>query len=334
MIVGALWAVWGLGGCVSSEKDVGEDTAPVAETDPTGTDPAETDAVETDFGVVHVVLFTHIEDNTPVGDLGSPPNRQAYLRLRGELVAVAERAQARGLPFVVQPDWKLLEAARLYEDTQVMSSTGGVNVFVHLRDALGCTIDPHSHENGGYNYTDVAHLLDLLGVGGSSVIGGHIWDPSLPQFQGWDRFRVAQAGERYPEASWRGDLLIGAGTPNHVNDPLVSGVWRPADRDHFFDDDPAGNIVSVGAWDGEVAGVEQLVAAYADGTVPRSTLLTASWNIPPSTFAGPTGADELDEAVFAPIQALRDAGAVAVVDFQALVATWTAAGAVAGVYAP
>ena len=119
----------------------------------------------------------------------------------------------------------------------MMATTGGINVLRHLRDTLGVRIDPHSHEGGGYNYSDVASLLDRLGVGGSTVIGGHIWDPSLPQFQQWDRFRGPVAGQRYPSAVWRGDILMGSGTPNHVNDPIVSGVWRPRDRSRYFEDD-------------------------------------------------------------------------------------------------
>jgi hypothetical protein len=326
-------------GCtrLTSEKGGSADTAdslPNGDTDSADSGDTSLGLEPTGAPVVHVVLFTHIEDNAPVGDLDTPQNRAAYLRLRSELLAVAAKASARGLTFVIQPDWKVLEAALRYENAEVMADTGGVNAWVYLRDTLGCTVDPHSHENGGYNYTDVAALLDRLGVGGSTVIGGHIWDPSLPQFQHWDRFRTAQKGERYPDATWRGDILIGAGTPNHVNDPLVSGVWRPKDADHFFEDDPAGNIVAVGMWDGEVAGVSQLASAYADGTVSPTTWLTAGWNIQPSAYAGPTGADDVDVATFAPLAAMQAEGTVVVEDFQATVASWQAAGGHAGTYAP
>jgi len=116
--------------------------------------------------------------------------------------------------------------------------------------------------------------------------------------------------------------LIGAGTPNHVNDPLVSGVWRPLDRDHYFDDDPSGNIVSVGAWHDEVAGVNDLVDAYASGAVPATELLTASWNVTPSSILATGGIDTIDATVLAPIAALRDDGKIMVGDFQHLVTVW------------
>jgi len=283
---------------------------------------------------VRVVLFTHIEDQSPAGTLGSPQSRQSYLELRARLIEVAERARDEGVPWVFQPDWKILEAALLYEDAALTASTGGHNFLVHLRDTLGVAIDPHSHENGGYNYTDVAYLLDRFGVGGSTVIGGHIWDPALSQFQQWDRFRVPVPGEKYPEFTWRGDILTGSGTPNHVNDPLLSGLWRPKDRDHYFVDDPGGNIVCVGAWHDGVPGVVELVGLYADGTVPATTLLTASWNIRPADITAPDGPATIAETVFRPLKAMQDRGEIELTDFTSLVADWRAAGGVASIYQP
>lgn len=273
-------------------------------------------------GVVHVVLFTHIEDNSPGGALGSVQSRDAYHTIRAAMIGMAELAQKYELVWVLQPDWKVLEAARQYEDTATMANTGGKNFLLYMRDDLGAFIDPHSHENGGYNYTDVAHLLELLEVGGSTVIGGHIWDPELPQFQEWDRFREAQAGLTYPQASWRGDVLIGAGTPQHVNDPLVSGAWRPIDRDHFFTDDPSANIIAFGSWHDQVAGVQELVDLYANATVAPDSLLTASWNIRLADLTAPNGMADVEQSVMIPMAALRDQGRVVTTDFTSLVVTW------------
>lgn len=297
-------------------------------------DGVDVDATPGATAPVHVVLFTHIEDNTPGGTIGSTESRAGYLRLRASLIAIAQRAAAHQLQWTLQPDWKYLEAARVYEDAETTAGTNGKNLFRYLREDLGVVIDPHSHENGGYNYTDVAYLLEQAGVGGSSVIGGHIWDPSLTQFQAWDRFRAPVAGERYPQASWRGDILIGAGTPNHVNDPLVSGLWRPRDRDHYFEDDPAGNIVSIGSWHDDVAGVEELVAVRSAGMVPADAMLTASWNIRPTDLLADGGIDAIDSTVLAPIAAMRDEGTVIATDFETLVATWQTAGAEAYLYQP
>ena len=197
---------------------------------------------------VRLVLFTHIEDNTPAGALGSAQSRQHYLLHRSSLIDMAHLAGDAGVPWSLQPDWKILEAALLYEDSALMATTNGKNFLRYLKEDLGVFIDPHSHENGGYNYTDVAHLLDSLGVGATTVIGGHIWDPDLPQFQEWDRFRAPVGGEHYPWALWRGDILMGSGTPLHVNDPVVSGVWRPRDRYNYFVHDSTANIAAIGQY--------------------------------------------------------------------------------------
>ena len=271
---------------------------------------------------VYMVLFTHIEDNTPAGVLGTPACRTSYLSLRARLIELAVLVRNRGLRWSFEPDWKFLEAALLYEDDAVRASTGGVNVLRYLRDSLGAAIDPHSHENGGYNYTDVADLLERLGAGGSTVIGGHIWDPSLPQFQGWDRFRVPVFGQKYPSAVWRGDILMGSGTPNHVNDPVVSGVWRPKDRDHYWEDDPAGNIACVGAWKGDIAGISDLTALYRSGEADAACMLTASYHLKPADITSPGGLAAIESGVLGPLAALRDGGQAVLTDFTALVNTW------------
>ncbi len=271
---------------------------------------------------VQVVLFTHIEDNTPGPALTDPAARFAYTNLRSRLLDMARLARRYDMKWVLQPDWKFLLAALQFEDAALRATTGGLNVFRYLRDSLGVAIDPHSHENFGYNYTDVAYLLDSLGVGGSTVIGGHIWDPSLPQFQQWDRFRVPVAGLRFPAARWRGDLLMGSGTPNHVNDPIVSGVWRPASRDRYWADDPAGNISAVGAFRGDLAGITELQKAYRDGKVATNCMLTASLHAKPATLTAPNGITQMEDSTVRPLRALRDAGVIALTDFTALVAKW------------
>ena len=271
---------------------------------------------------VYVVLFTHIEDNTPVGALGSAQNRTAYLNLRTRLLELATLAQLHGVRWSLEPDWKFLLAAQQYEDTALMSTTGGLNVLRYLRDVLGAPIDPHSHEAGGYNYTDVAHLLAALGVGGSTVIGGHIWDPGLPQFQEWDRFRAPVRGERYPTATWRGDILMGSGTPNHVNDPIISGVWRPLDRHAYFVDDPSGNIACVGAFRRDLPGITELADLYRTGRVGSECMLTATYAIPPADIMALGGLKAIEDNVIRPLADLREDGYLVLTDFTALIATW------------
>ena len=268
---------------------------------------------------IYVVLFTHIEDNTPPGELGTPTSRSAYEIWRNRLVQMGEMTLRSGVTWSLQPDWKILEAARLYEDASMTASTGGITLFRYLSETLNVVIDPHSHESGGYNYTDVAYLLDLLSAGGSTVIGGHIWDPSLPQFSHWDRFRIPVLGERYPTASWRGNILMGSGTPNHTNDPIVSGVWRPKSPSSYFEDDPTGNITAVGQWRDNISGISELTEHYQSGLVQTTCMLTASYHIKPGSLNNLT---KIETNVIAPLRSLQASGKVTLTDFTSLVTTW------------
>jgi hypothetical protein len=270
-------------------------------------------------GKVHVVVFTHIEDNTPGGVIPSDTSRTQYLVMRQRLLATADAFREHGLTWVLQPDWKLLLAVQAYDDAATRASTGGKNLLQFLHVDRGVVVDPHSHEKQGYNYTDVAYLLEKLGTGGSTVIGGHVWDPSLPEFAHWDRFRTAQAGSTFPSASWRGDILMGHGTPNHVNDPTVSGAWRPRDADHFFEDDPAGNIVAVGDYTHEISGISTLLGLYDSGAVAPSCMLTATYHLTPGELANPAA---VEADILAPLSSLVEGGRVVVTDFTSLVATW------------
>lgn len=269
---------------------------------------------------VYVVLFTHIEDNTPVGIIGTQESRQNYLRVRGKMIEMANLAKSYNIKWSIEPDWKILLAALMYEDAATMQSTNGKNFLRFLKEDMGAAIDPHSHESQGYNYTDVAHLLDSLGVGGSKIIGGHIWDPNLPQFQNWDRFRVPVKGTKYPWAVWRGEILMGSGTPNHVNDPLVSGVWRPKDKFTYFVDDPNGNITCVGKYKGDISSTKELINLYKNNIISSGCMLTSSYHITPTQITSDLIA--IEDTILKPLKVLRDKGEVILTDFTSLIADW------------
>jgi hypothetical protein len=271
---------------------------------------------------VYVVLFTHIEDNTPTGTLGSQQSRDHYISVRSKMIEMANLALRYNVKWSFQPDWKILLAALIYEDTALMNNTNGKNFLRYMKENLGVIIDPHSHEQLGYNYTDVAHLLDSLGVGGSTVIGGHVWDPNLLQFQRWDRFRIPVRGTKYPWAIWRGDILMGSGTPNHVNDPIVSGVWRPKDKYNYFVDDPNGNIFCIGQFKGDIESTSELINIYKLGKVLPQYILTSSYHIKPLDITNTNGIKAIEDMVVKPLVALRDKGEIIITDFASLINEW------------
>ena len=120
----------------------------------------------------------------------------------------------------------------------------------------------------------------------------------------------------------RGDILMGAATPNHVNDPIVSGVWRPRNRGSYFTDDPMGNIVSVGGFKGDIAGVSELWNLGKAGTIAANCILTSTYHITSASIATPGKLAEVERDVIAPLVSLRSAGQVVLTDFTSLVSTW------------
>lgn len=271
---------------------------------------------------VYFVLFTHIEDNTPAAEIGSEEARAQYTLVRNRLIEVAKLAKINGIKWSFQPDWKILLAILAYDDTVLTKNSDGKNVLQYIRDEYGAIIDPHSHEKQGYNYTDVAHLLDSLGVGGSTVIGGHVWDPSLPQFQDWDRFRVPVKGSKYPWAVWRGDILMGSGTPNHVNDPIISGVWQPLDKDNYFVHHPDGNIACVGQYKGTIGCAGELYDLWQGGAVGNECMMTVSYHLKPADITKQNGLKDIEDNVLAPLKELQDSGKIITTGFTELVAEW------------
>lgn len=273
---------------------------------------------------VYVVLFTHIEENLPQGVMGTQASRDSYLQVREKLIDMAELAQQYSCVWVFQPDWKYIQAGLMYEDAQTMQNTNNKNLFRYLKEDCNVVIDPHSHEKQGYNYTDVAHLLDSVGVGATTVIGGHVWDPELPEFQEWDRFRVPVNGTTYTHAVWRGDILMGSGTPGHINDPLQSGIWRPKDKDNYFVDDPDGNIACIGKYKREErhSGVNELIELYANGTVLPTQILTASYHIKPAAITGPNGLAGVEDTIITPFTDLQNDGKIILTDFTSLIQIW------------
>ena len=115
---------------------------------------------------------------------------------------------------------------------------------------------------------------------------------------------------------------MGSGTPNHVNDPVVSGVWRPRDRFHYFEHDSTANIAAVGQYKTTIENLPELIDLYQSGEVSTEYMLTSSYPIKPSTIIRADGMQAIADSVMAPVVALRDEGLVAPTNFTALIATW------------
>ena len=137
-------------------------------------------------GPVRVVLFTHIEDNTPARRARRRPRHApAISPCAHALIEMGERTRATRFQWTLQPDWKICSRRRGSTKTRrrwrrpaartsfATCATISASPSIRTRTRAAATTTPTSR-----------YLLDSLGVGGSTVIGGHIWDPSLAAVSG------------------------------------------------------------------------------------------------------------------------------------------------------
>jgi hypothetical protein len=237
-----------------------------------------------------VAVFMHSEDPFHPDTPNFANDAIGYRDFRSALLDFANRMHLAGLVWNFQPDWNFLLGITKYEVTQadatLLAETNNKNVLRYLHEDLGVEIDPHSHENGGYNYADVAYLISQLGVTPAPVVGGHIYDPNETTYQDWPRFVTGVTCQRYTCPAWRAELLMGAGTPNHANDPVVTGMWEPSSPTEYF---TAGNsgIATFGGWDNDIASIAPLADQVQSGERDSNLLWTFALNVNHSDIVQP-----------------------------------------------
>lgn len=226
---------------------------------------------------VQFALSVHSEDryhpNTP--DYVADP--VAYRSARAALLDFAGRLAANNMQWNWQSDWNFLLAVKQFEvdqpDESLLAETGGTNIVRLLREGFGGEVDPHSHENDGYNFADVAYLISEVGVTPGGVVGGHVWDPADSGFQNWPRFATGLASSKFPGAYvWTPHLLTGEGTGAYEHDTAASGFWFPAGMNDYFSPALSGgagglwSLVTVRGLATQSARCDQTVAAGYAGT--------------------------------------------------------------------
>ncbi len=268
---------------------------------------------------VFVVLFMHNEDGT-FGDLDDPSVRGSYLRHREKLIEMCQYLHDNQVSFAWQSDWKFLELLLMYETEDLMAETNGKNIVRWMKEDMGIAVDAHSHEHFGYNYADVACLLDSIGVEPTRIIGGHIWDPYISTYADWERFREPLQGQKFPHFNWSADVLMGSGTPNHTFDPAPSGIWRPRDKYHFWEDDPDGDVLCVGQYTGDLEGVQALIDLKKSGEIAEDEILTCCIHTPQGF--SPDFMDDFRSELIEPLIKMREDGDIEMVDFSELMVVW------------
>lgn len=233
--------------------------------------------------VIAVSVISHNEDPQHPDFPDFSRDRAATLAQRDAMLAFATMLTEHGVAYNYQTDWNFLLGLEAYDDT---------NFLQQLAD-LGVSIDAHSHEHNGYNYADVAGMIDAMGVEPSGVVGGFIAAPAseseLVQFQTPIRANKSNY-------VWTPTVLWGAGTSLHIDESSlwISGVWRPKSVAAFTEHDPEAPLPNVGGYRATWDGLAELLAAYEAGELDENTLYTVSIM---------TTQDEIDEAFIADFEA-------------------------------
>ena len=96
-------------------------------------------------------------------------------------------------------------------------------------------VDGHNHFNPSlgpgynpYNYADLAYLLDSCGVElKRKILGGATYITTASFNEQWTQYSGPVTGYTFSDFIWQAEILWGSGTPGHVADYNVFGIWKP-----------------------------------------------------------------------------------------------------------
>jgi len=195
-----------------------------------------------------------------------------FFQQRNKLIALSRFLRDEGITLNLQPDWAFMAAVNSFEDVQMRIETNGMNILRYIKEDLNHEIDPHAHEHG-YNYADVAAMIDQLGVTPSHIVGGLIVDP--PEDSKYDYLLNPIEASKF-DYTWQAEWLWGDATASHVNDTPASGIWRPKDKYHFYEHDDNGPLPCIGKYTNDLDGVYDLVQRLESGTLETGKMYTAA----------------------------------------------------------
>jgi hypothetical protein len=187
------------------------------------------------------------------------------------VIAFAQAVTAAGAKYNWQSDWNFLQAVAKYDHGT--TDTNGKNVVQYLSEDLGVAVDPHAHETV-YNYADVAYLISQLGVEPSHVVGGFLVYPvEQSKLEYLWKPITSTLDSSY---SWQAELLWGGGSPSHVSDYNISGMWQPASAEDYLASSTVAPLPNIGGYTGTWDGVADLLAKQAAGELDADKMYTAT----------------------------------------------------------
>ena len=222
-----------------------------------------------DFPPIYCSVVSHSEEPPGTPDYGDNP--AVFEINRAALLEFALMLDSAGIDLNWQSEWNFARGVAMHDDG---SGTGGMNIVEFMHDSLGFEIDPHAHQSV-YNYADVAHFIEELGVTPTGTVGGFVaWPESMSILE---QFFDTIEADSFPGYSWTPEILWGAATRGHVDEETlyISGVWKPRDNYHFFEHDES-RLPHIGNYTRDWFGVRQLLNISRTGDLDEGKIYTSA----------------------------------------------------------
>ncbi len=189
---------------------------------------------------VYLNFVSHNEDNYVY-------NSSTYPNTRDKLLKMAQLCQTKAVKWDMQSDYTLLQAVAAQDVGSITSNTGGLNVLKYIVQTYPNNVqcELHSHESK-YNYPDLAYMMTTLGLDPGVVMGGLVYDHVMAGGTDWQSYQNPVAGKYYPQYVWAPEIIWGAGTLQHLDDPELYGVWKPNSMTDFFSHNANNHLISYG----------------------------------------------------------------------------------------
>ncbi len=267
--------------------------------------------------VIYAAVVTHNEDTLSPRFPDYLEDEETFWAHRDGTVLLAQMLYDEGVEFNFQTDWNYLLGSLAFDHGT--ESTNGKNLLNWLVEDMGFSVDPHSHENLGYNYADVAYLIEQHGVEASGVVGGFLAAPVSDSK--WDYLQLPIRANKY-DFVWTPEIAWGGGTALHQNeeDLWISGVWIPESAEAHDVHDSDGRLPNVGGYTPDWDGLQELIDMHEDGELDSTKIYT---------FSKTLAQDWLDEAFveevrdeIRAVQGAVDDGVLAWATIQEIVEVW------------
>jgi hypothetical protein len=236
---------------------------------------------------IYLNFTTHVEDTDPIKYVS---DSVGYLNHRQLVKQLADIVIAQNVKWNCELEWNYLLGVLRF-DKSAQSNTGGKNIVKWMKENSGglIDIDPHSHQNSGYNYADVAHLIDSCGITSSKVAGGFPYNDATAGIS-WMEFENGMAGRKYKFIQpWKADIIWGPAKKGefHGGDINALGAWKPKSSTEFMVNNAANRVTLIGNGPQNIvaettdvaeniAVLQEYVDAIASGKLPAGKFYSAT----------------------------------------------------------